>query len=329
MESGPDRVANEPQGGAFRYVGVGPGGHVSLDTVRAFEAALGRAGVERVPFPTRTVRPIGKALSRVKAMPSRAARHGRPFIVTLMGPAEYRLFPISLVAPIVVYAFDVWPAKYGWWTSFFRRHSITQAFFTAQASADWFATAGVLQDAVWLPEGTDVDAFDPSRALQDRSIDVLEMGRRHPAIHEAIRTPLADAGATHLHQSSSGHVVFPSRDALVKGLADARISVCYPAADTHPDLADGVEVMTQRYLEALASGCLIVGRAPTDLVDLMGFDPVVPLDAREPAAHLLAMLEHIGDYQAHVERGRQRVHQIGRWDDRATQMLSVLCGKST
>jgi hypothetical protein len=244
-------------------------------------------------------------------------------------PAEYRLFPVSLIAPIVVYAFDVWPAKYDWWTRFFRRHGISQAFFTAQASAAWFATTGLLRKAVWLPEGTDVEAFDPSRPLRDRSIDVLEMGRRHPAVHEAIRAPLADAGTTHLFQPSSGRVVFPSRDALVQGLADARISVCYPAADTHPSLAGGMEVMTQRYLEALASGCLIVGRAPTDLVDLMGFDPVVPLDAREPGAHLLAVLEHIGDYQAHVERGLRRVHQVGRWDDRATQMLSVLSGQST
>jgi hypothetical protein len=244
-----------------------------------------------------------------------------------MGPVEYRLFPLSLLAPIIVYAFDVWPEKYEWWARFFRRHGITKAFFTSRVSADWFARRSILQSAKWLPEGTDVDAFAPGRALRDRTIDVLEMGRRHPAIHEAIRVPLAEAGFIHLYQPSPRELVFQSREALVRGLANTSISVCYPASDTHPDLAGGVEVLTQRYLEALASGCLIVGRAPADLVGLLGFDPVVTLDANAPAKHLQAILEHIDDYQAHVDRSLQRVREVGRWDDRATQLISALSGE--
>ena len=277
-----------------------------------------------MPAPTPGVRLIGKALARAGVMPSRAVRSGRPFVVTLMGPAEYRVFPLSLIGPIIVYAFDVWPGKYEWWTRFFRRHGIKSAFFTAKGSADWFSASGFLQNAIWLPEGTDVDAFDPVLALRDRRVDVLELGRRHTAIHEVIRTPLANAGVTHLYQKAPDRVVFASRAGFVDGLGDARISICYPASDTHPEVSRGLEVMTQRYLEALAAGTLIVGRAPADLIGLVGFDPVIRLDAIAPAAHLLDILGHIEDYQAHVERGLDAVRRVGRWDDRVKQMLSAL-----
>lgn len=323
--SNPARPTTVNSGGGPRYVDVGRGGHVALDTVRAFEAALNRAGVERVALPVRLVRPVGKALAKAGLLPSRRGAAGRPFIVTMMGPAEYRLFPLSLVAPIVVYAFDVWPKEYGWWAHLFRRHGIKTGFFTSRESADWFARKEILESATWLPEGTDVDAFDARRRLRDRTIDVLEMGRRHPAIHEAICRPLSEAGLTHLYQPSERELVFASREAFVSGLANTRISVCYPASDTHPALARGaVEVLTQRYLEALASGCLLVGRAPADLIALVNYDPVVPLDDSAPADHLLSLVEHIDDFQAHVDHGVQRVRQVGRWDDRVAQMLSVL-----
>lgn len=308
-----------------RYVEVGPGGHVALDTVRAFEAALARAGAERIDLPMRALRPIGKTLSKMRLIPTRRQATGRPFIVTMMGPMEHRLFPVSFLAPVVIYAFDVWPAEYGWWADLFDRHGIAMAFFTARDSAKWFADQGILRSAGWLPEGTDVDAFDPSRRLRDRTIDVLEMGRRHPAVHEAIRAPLSRAGVAHLYQPSPDKLVFRSRDDLVRGLADTRISVCFPSSDTHPGaVRGGTEVLTQRYLEALASGCLIVGRAPADLISLLGFDPVIALNATSPADHLESILHEIDSYQAHVDRGVRRVGEVGGWDDRASRLVSAL-----
>lgn len=308
-----------------RYIEVGPGGHVALDTVRAFEAALARAGAERVELPTRALRPIAKALSKMRLVPTRRQATGRPFIVTMMGPMEHRLFPVSFLAPVVIYAFDVWPAEYGWWTHMFRRHGVTTAFFTSRESADWFGATGTLQSAFWLPEGTDVDEFDPSRRLRNRGIHVLEMGRRHPVVHDGIRASLLGSAVTHLYQRSPAELVFPSRAALVAGLADTRISLCYPASDTHPELVrGGAEVLTQRYLEALASGCLIVGRAPADLITLLGFDPVVALDREAPGEHLRDILKHIDDYQAHVDRTLGRVREVGTWDDRVRQLVTVL-----
>jgi hypothetical protein len=118
--------------------------------------------------------------------------------------------------------------------------------------------------------------------------------------------------------------VFDSRASLVSGLANSRISLCFPASDTHPSRAGSVEVLTQRYLEALASGCLIVGRSPRDLVALLGFDPAINLDLDTPADHLRSLLEHIDAYQAHVDRGVERVREVGRWDQRVRQLLSVL-----
>ena len=319
---GPSHTPSLP--GNFQYVDVGPGGHVSLDTVRDFERALYRAGVVRRHLP-HLIRAIGKVLARTRTLVSRKGATGRPFIVTMMGRTEHRLFPVSLVAPVVVYAFDVWPAEYGWWVAFFRRHGIKTAFFTGREAANWFLRTGLLETAMWLPEATDVGSFDPSRRLIDRSISVLELGRRHPSIHEELRGHLADGGIRHLYQLSDDALVFPTRRDLLAGLADTCVSICYPAADTHPCLVrGGSEVLTQRYLEAFASACLVVGRAPADLIELFGFDPVISLDRSSPGEHVEDIVTHIGEYQGHVDRVLARVREVGDWASRVAAMLHVL-----
>ena len=44
-----------------------------------------------------------------------------------------------------------------------------------------------------------------------------------------------------------------------------------------PDIAQGVETLTQRYWETMLSRTVIVGHAPKELIDICGYNPVLEL----------------------------------------------------
>jgi hypothetical protein len=178
--------------------------------------------------------------------------------------------------------------------------------------------------SVWLPEATDPDAYDPSKPLADRTIDVLELGRRHESVHAEIVGPLASGGETHKYQLAEGEIVFPSRDALVAGLGDAKLSILFPSSLTHPSRSGNVETVTHKYFESMASGCIPVGRCPTELEDLFGYNPVLQLDESNPVTHIRALLSDLDSHRCLVERNLARLLEVGTWDARAQTLLSAL-----
>jgi hypothetical protein len=308
----------------YRYVAREQGGHVALATIRAFERALDRACVERVTLPISAIRPAAKVLSRLRAVRGTKRTATKPFIVTMIGPEEHRLFPWSLVDRCVIVAYDVWPSSYPWWSAFFRRHHLRVAFMSSSQSARWFLQNGDLRAAFWLPEAIDADEFESRRPLAARSIDVLELGRKNEEFHSHVLAPLMAHGLKHLYQVERDRVIFPTRDGLVGGLADTKVLICYPACDTHPARAGNVETLTQRYLEGLASGCVLAGRGPRELVEVLGFDPVIRLESSQPVDGLLNVLANIGDYQALVDRGVRAVRERANWDLRVESLQSTL-----
>jgi hypothetical protein len=176
-----------------------------------------------------------------------------------------------------------------------------------------------------LPEACDPSRFDARKPLAARSLTVLELGRKLERVHARIVGPLREAEVAHRFATrGSSTILFPGVDGLYAGLADTAIALCYPKSDTHPDQAGGVETMTQRYLEFIGSGCLAVGRAPRELVDLFGFDPVIALDESDPAGHILAIARDLARWQAHADRCRARLLEVGTFDARAASMLAVL-----
>ena len=75
---------------------------------------------------------------------------------------------------------------------------------------------------------------------------------------------------------------------LAAGFGDAKVSVCFPSSTTHPQRSGSVETATHRYFESFASRCIVVGRAPAELVDLFGYNPVVEADTRAQRSSLFA-----------------------------------------
>ena len=292
--------------------------------LRDVERALERAGLSRFcNQPNGTFVFIAKVLAKA-GLVRNVAKSGRKYIVPVMDVHEQRYFPISYLHEVIPYCFDCWERRYPLWLKSFRRQRVRIAFFSARQSAEYFQRVMPDMQSIWLPEACDPAEYDPGTPLAERGTDVLELGRRHNALHDAITPALAAAGRVHLYEKEKGQLIFPSRRAMLDGLADAKISVCFPGSMTHKDWAGDVETVTWRYFESMASKCLIVGHCPAELKALFGYDPTIPIEMRRPAGQIEDLLSNIASYQDFVDNNYQYLTKFGTWDSRVRQMVEIL-----
>jgi hypothetical protein len=250
-----------------------------------------------------------------------------PILVAMMGYSESRLFPRCLTREFIPYCFDCWPASYARWESFFRRNKIRIAFFSALQSAKYFVERLPETLCVWLPEAIDTREYSCGSSLISRDIDVLELGRKFDWYHRAILQPLNQAGRSHLFERVKGQIIFPTRGELVDGLSRSKISICFPCSMTHPERSGGVETVTLRYFESLASRCLVVGKCPAELHDLFGYNPIIEIDAHRPSEQIIEILTEIDRYQEFVDKNRARLLEVGTWDARVKEMLDTISSR--
>lgn len=264
-----------------------------------------------------------RALGAVPPVPRAPAGTGRRYVAVLMGPQFAKCLPqFARPADKAVYLFDAWPDAQDRIVRFVRQFAVGHVFVSASQSADSLRDR-VDAEVHWMPEGIDPAPYH-ARPPAERDVDVLHLGRRYDAYHEQVVGPLAARGKTYLYERPGGGLVFPTRRAFADGLARAKVSVCVPSSVTHPGRAGGVETMTLRYLQSMASGCVVVGRAPAEMVRLFGYDPVVEIDAADPAGQILDVVDHIDRYADLVERNRQTVASDHTWARRWHAMAGVL-----
>jgi hypothetical protein len=96
---------------------------------------------------------------------------------------------------------------------------------------------------------------------------------------------------------------------------------------THPERSGGVETVTLRYFESLASRCLVVGKCPAELHDLFGYNPIIEIDAHRPSEQIIEILTEIDRYQEFVDKNRARLLEVGTWDARVKEMLDTISSR--
>jgi hypothetical protein len=266
---------------------------------------------------------VAKVLMKLKLIRRVLCLDRRVYIVPVFHLSEFMLFPRAYFAKMATYSFDVWPSRYGEWERFFRRHRPVVAFISAKSSVEYMRKRVPGIKFVWAPEAASPETYSPHKELAARSIDVLELGRRFEGYHQAVTPRLAELGKVHLYEKEKGQKIFGSRVDLASGLGDSKLFVCFPASMTD-GFAGGVETVTLRYIEACASGCVPVGHAPAELIELFGYNPVVEIDMQRPLQHTLEILEHIEDWKSLVQKNYARFLEVGTWDARAADMLRAV-----
>lgn len=296
--------------GRYRIVRAQGHGHVTDSLVRRLEDEVAAATGWRVE------EPMGGAMQKAARA---AASMGSPFLVkksrdlfmVMMGVHRVPLNAADWLATKgrrVAWMFDVWPNDYEDLQGHVRKYGIDALFITAKQSADRMARAVDSCEVKWCPEPFIDLGFQP-KPWSYRKTDVVQFGRRYEPYHSRLVSDSAGTGLRYMFEEKPGQVVWPTQTEFVQGLPNAKVSVCFPCDLTHPERAGDVSTVTQRYFQSFASGCVVVGTSPQELITLFGYDPVVTADMDDPAAQIATILAQPEKYATLVERNLMEVRQ--------------------
>ena len=111
-------------------------------------------------------------------------------------------------------------------------------------------------------------------------------------------------------------------------MGDAKVTKALPRSMTQPEIAGDIETLTQRYWENMLSRMVMVGHAPQELIDIIGYNPVIEIDTTNPILQITNILMHIEDYQELVDRNRAAALKHGDWRLRMRDVMLWLaeCG---
>ncbi|MBR4118723.1 MAG: glycosyltransferase [Bacteroidales bacterium] len=250
-------------------------------------------------------------------------RKDKALIVCCGAHPNYTAWPYMYNHEIIPIIWDCWPKYHRELLNSIKRNKIQTIFCTSSQTRDLIKKDLPYVNSFWIPEGIDIKAYKMGSNLKDRKIDILELGRKLEWVHNGIKEFNKDSKYNHLY-SQSNKLLFKDFEELTDGLANAKITICYPRCDTHPEIAGNIETLTQRYWECMLSGTLIVGRAPKELIDFCGYNPVVELSSNKFEIELENILNNIENYQSLCNTNRDFAINNASWDLRIKYIKDVL-----
>ena len=232
---------------------------------------------------------------------------------------SFDTFPDYACYEIIPLIWDCWPKYFEKTCSWFIKHDVRTAIFTSSQTADRMKKRFPQMNILTITEGIDTSKYKEGKNLNERSIDLLEFGRRNKKVFDV------DLPSEYKHlYSKNGEHIFKTEHDLVNGLGDSKITVCYPRCDTQPGKAGDIETLTQRYWEAMLSRIIIVGRAPQELIDLIGYNPVIEIERERQTEQIIDIIKHVEDYQTLVDKNRETALIKGDWGTRVGQITDWL-----
>ena len=224
---------------------------------------------------------------------------------------------------VIPMVWDCWPKYFEKMCNWLQKHQIRTAIFTSSQTAERMRQRFPDMNIMYCPEAVDTSIYKEGKQLTERSIDLLEFGRR-----SGINVNESRKGSfLYVCTKVNGKFIF-NNEKLYAAMGDAKITVALPRSITQPEVAGDIETLTQRYWENMLSRMVMVGHAPKELTDLIGYNPVIELDKERANEQLLDILAHISDYQELVDKNRETALRLGDWRLRMRQVMTWLkkCG---
>lgn len=197
--------------------------------------------------------------------------------------------------------FDAWPESYDALRKIATRLRLTHLFITAKQSAEVLSKTMSDCRVFWLPEPLVNLGFKPL-PWSERLDTAVQFGRKYDAYHVRLLAEMSGRPFEYLFEHKKGALMAESTEEFLRILGSSKVSVCFPSSTTHPARSGSVSTMTQRYLQSMASGCVVVGAAPPEMTELFGYDPVVKADLADPAGQIEAIIAGKTEYRDLVER---------------------------
>ena len=230
---------------------------------------------------------------------------------------------------------DCWPCYFEKTCEWLRRHQVKIAIFSSRQ------TAGKMQErfsgknkgwqkinVIWCPEAVDDSVYQKGKLLKDRNIDLLEFGRSNDKVFKADQLESVfdtkNYSLNHVCTKQNGKFIY-TNEQLYDAMGNAKVTIALPRSITQPEIAADIETLTQRYWECMFSRMVMVGHAPQELIDFIGYNPVIELSDKISAEEQIAdVIEHIEDYQALVDKNRETAEKLGSWDVRMKWLMEKL-----
>lgn len=302
-------------------------GHVAQDTVNEFQNVIISDKVD-VEDTSNLTRIFSQAVLRL--MPRRLGslalykRKGvKKFCIIVGHEFQKCLIPFLYNRDNSLYVFDAWPAYQDRIENFIRSTGVRNVFFSSRYATELFAAKGLDCKMTWVPEAITISDYR-FKDYAEKDISVLAFGRRYDEYHNKIVGRLQQENISYLYEKVKKAIVFPTREDFIDGLARTKISICVPSSITHPEKAGKISTMTIRYLQSMASKCLIVGYMPDEMRPLFDYIPIVEIDMSSPAEQLISILRNFDRYIPLIERNYAYIREHHTWEHRWTMIRAAL-----
>lgn len=231
---------------------------------------------------------------------------------------NFDCWPDYLWCETIPFIWDCWPSMYDRIEKWFYKHNIRTAIFTSSITAEEIRQRCPDVNILHVTEGIDTSVYHAGGSLVRRSIDFLEYGSKQRNLFEK---PLE--GINHVN-STSIITKMMTWDDLLNTMSDAKVTLALPRCDIDQEVTGGVETLTQRFWEGMLSRSVLVGRAPKELTDLIGYNPVITLDRQNAEEQIKDIIAHIDDYQVLVDKNREVALTMAPWNIRIKKIMNWL-----
>lgn len=232
---------------------------------------------------------------------------------------KFDSFPDYARYEVVPMFWDCWPRYFELTCEWLRKHQVKTAIFSSRMTAERMQERFPKMRIIWCPEAVDGNVYQKGKLLKDRTIDLLEFGRSNEKVLQTGALSL-----NHVCTKQNGKFIY-TNEQLYQAMGDAKVTIALPRSMTQPEMAGDIETLTQRYWECMFSRMVMVGHAPQELVDFIGYNPVIELREEISAEALIRdVLEHIDDYQELVDKNRETAERFGSWDVRMEWLMEEL-----
>lgn len=244
-------------------------------------------------------------------------------------------FPDYARYEIVPMFWDCWPCYFEKTCERLRRHQVKTAIFSSRQTAEKMKerfsgkNEGLQKiNVIWCPEAVDDSVYQKGKLLKDRNIDLLEFGRSNDKVFKADQLESIfdnkNRSLNHVCTKQNGKFIY-TNEQLYEAMGNAKVTIALPRSITQPEIAGDIETLTQRYWECMFSRMVMVGHAPQELIDFIGYNPVIELSDKISAEEQIAdVIEHIEDYQSLVDKNRETAMKLGSWNVRMKWLMGEL-----
>ena len=243
---------------------------------------------------------------------------------------SFDTFPDYAHYEIIPFVWDCWPRYFEKMCHWMKKHQVRTAIFTSSQTAERMRQRFPEMNIMYCPEAVDSSLYHQGKSLKERSIDLLEFGRGSGIDFNENDNKNGSKKICYVCTKVNGKFTYTNSQ-LYKAIGDAKVTITLPRSITQPEIAGDIETLTQRYWECMFSRMVMVGKAPKELTELIGYNPVLDMDKEHVCEQILDILAHIEDYQEMVDRNREIALHLGDWNIRIHKVITWLqrCGYKT